>query len=41
MNDDRRPTHVIDHPADRYARCGLKDPCPVVLAPVVAAHGDG
>lgn len=36
-----QPTHIIDEPGDRHARCGMKDPSPVVWAPYVQAHVDG
>ena len=41
MTAQTPPTHIIDHPADRRSRCGIKDPLPVIWAPYVQAHVDG
>jgi len=39
--DDKRPTHIVDDPGDRYSRCGVKDPLPVCFSPFVQRHIDG
>ena len=40
---DRRPTHVLAQPGDRYVLCGkkTKDVLPIVWAAAVQAHVDG
>lgn len=35
------PTHIVDDCWDRYSRCGIKDPLPVVAAAHVEAHVEG
>lgn len=38
---DPGPAHIVDQPGDRFSRCGVKDPLPVVWAPFVQKHIDG